>query len=53
MNKKYYVTLDIFFMDHAEVEAENEDEAKELAISEVKRYGMGEEITVHQIEELS
>lgn len=49
--KKYLVTMDVFFMDSAEVEARNEEEAKQLAIDTV-HYGMGEEVTVYEIEEV-
>jgi len=50
--KKYLITVDVFFMDHVEVEAENEEEAKKQAIIDARQYGMGEEITVHDIEEV-
>jgi hypothetical protein len=49
--KSYYVTVDVFFMHHEEVEARNEEEAKELALNGARTYGMGEEVTVHSIEE--
>ena len=46
---KYYVTLDVFFMEHHEVEAQNEEEAFEEARKKVC-HGMGEEITLYDIE---
>jgi len=49
--KKYSVTLDVFFMETHEVEAKNKEEAVEEAKSQVC-YGMGEEITLFEIEEI-
>lgn len=49
---KYYVTVDIFFMDYVEVEAEDEEDAKKQAINSARQYGMGEEVTIHAIEEI-
>ena len=51
MSKLYSVTLDVFFMEHHEVYADNEEEAKEKAIDLV-HHGMGEEVTVFEIEEV-
>jgi hypothetical protein len=51
-DKTYNVTLDVFFMDHVTVTAKNEKEAIEKAKDSVC-YGMGEEVTLYEIEELS
>ena len=47
---KYNVILDVFFTDSVSIEADNEEEAKKLAIDSIN-YGMGEEVTVYEIEE--
>lgn len=48
---RYDVALDVFFIQHVEVEAESEEDAKRLAIDEV-HHGMGEEVTVYEVEEI-
>lgn len=51
MSKRYNVSIDVFFVHYEEVEADNEEQAKELALKNVA-YGVGEELTVHSIEEI-
>lgn len=47
--KNYLVTMDVFFMETHSVTAKNKKEAFIKAKEEV-RHGMGEEVTLYEIE---